>query len=537
MGEQRRNVLARAAETWGQYLESDVEIVINADFQALGGSNQGAVLAFAGPTLFFSDFTNRPLPEVYYAIALANSLAGSDLIPGTADLSVGVNESIDSNPNVLGGTGFYYGFDNNAGNQVDLLVTLLHEIGHGLGFLSSVNEANGTFPLDGLPDSFTLLMKDQETGKLWGDMTDNERRISAINDPDLVFTGASTEQASRRLLKPIPTGGMRLNINSPASLAGNYAGEAPNFGFGIPPWGLSGLLVLVDDGSGTTSDGCEEPFVNADEINGRIAVIDRGSCLFIEKVNHAQNAGAIAVVVVNNDGDELAGVDYSITIPSIFVGQTTGDLIKAALSDVQVTFLNQNELFGTRNNLLRLYAPNPTEPGSSISHWSPDAFPDLLMEPSIPDSVRPDLDLTLTALRDIGWKVSNIPFPHLSFEIWATENIPGSDNAVNEDPDNDGYVNLMEYAFGTNPEDPTSTPKPTTFTSSGNSDNLFSLEYERSPDPADIRFSLYKTDDLRLPFNEAINGVEYRRFDQTVGSDNQKTIELQIESTAEKQFF
>ena len=52
-------------------------------------------------------------------------------------------------------------------------------------------------------------------------------------------------------------------------------------------------------------------------------------------------------------------------------------------------------------------APNPLQSGSSISHWDPIAFKNLLMEPAINDdlthSVEPPDDLTLPLMRDIGW--------------------------------------------------------------------------------------------------------------------------------------
>ena len=51
-----------------------------------------------------------------------------------------------------------------------------------------------------------------------------------------------------------------------------------------------------------------------------------------------------------------------------------------------------------------LDATNPLDPGSSISHWDPIAFPDLLMEPNINPDLPHDVDLTLPLLQDIGWE-------------------------------------------------------------------------------------------------------------------------------------
>jgi hypothetical protein len=62
-----------------------------------------------------------------------------------------------------------------------------------------------------------------------------------------------------------------------------------------------------------------------------VAVVVRGTCSFADKVRHAQNASYDAVIVYNKDSNELeimsASDDSDIFIPSVFVGQTTGQLI------------------------------------------------------------------------------------------------------------------------------------------------------------------------------------------------------------------
>ena len=52
---------------------------------------------------------------------------------------------------------------------------------------------------------------------------------------------------------------------------------------------------------------------------------------------------------------------------------------------------------------VQMYAPNPFEGGSSVSHYSNAASPNLLMEPSINSGLPLDLDLTRQQMRDIGW--------------------------------------------------------------------------------------------------------------------------------------
>jgi hypothetical protein len=58
-------------------------------------------------------------------------------------------------------------------------------------------------------------------------------------------------------------------------------------------------------------------------------LIERGNCSFAVKVKAAQNAGAIAVIVVNNVAGEvvMSGADESITIPAISVSQSIGKVL------------------------------------------------------------------------------------------------------------------------------------------------------------------------------------------------------------------
>jgi PA domain-containing protein len=67
---------------------------------------------------------------------------------------------------------------------------------------------------------------------------------------------------------------------------------------------------------------------------GAIALVNRGTCPFTQKVRNAQTAGASAVIVINNQpGDALRmdGVDPAITIPSVMVSSTHGATIRTGL--------------------------------------------------------------------------------------------------------------------------------------------------------------------------------------------------------------
>ena len=118
-------------------------------------------------------------------------------------------------------------------------------------------------------------------------------------------------------------------VNSPAAIAGTYGAKGAEFGPALSLTGLTGDVVLGNDGTGTATDGCEA----LQSVAGMIVLLDRGTCAFTIKVKNAQDAGAVAAIVANNQGDSLltmGGDDPSISIPSVFIGQTDGGTLRSA---------------------------------------------------------------------------------------------------------------------------------------------------------------------------------------------------------------
>ena len=146
-----------------------------------------------------------------------------------------------------------------------------------------------------------------------------------------------------------------ITINSPAGVAGNYA-SYPTTAFGdLSSLPLTQNIVLVQDNTAPTSDGCET-ITNAAALNGKIALIRRGSCAFVVKVKAAQDAGAVAVIMMNNVAGTpipMGGTDISITIPSVMVSQSDGNIIEAAVISGTVNgTINQTIAGGFTGNLV-----------------------------------------------------------------------------------------------------------------------------------------------------------------------------------------
>ena len=413
IGEQRLIAFQRAADIWGALLDSSVEIRVQASFVPLMCDANSAVLGSAGSIQIVSDFSGARVPGTWYVTALANKQAGVDVLPGDPKTNADdIRASFNSNlgaANCLAGTGWYYGLDGNHGNNVDLVTVLLHEFGHGLGFLTLVDLDTGAENL-ARPDIFERNILDTGTGKFWSAMTDGERAASAVNGRHVVWNGAHVFAAVPHTLS---AGTPLMTVNSPGSIAGDLPVGTASFGPQLTAAGLTGQLVAAVDPSdaagATTTDACS-PLTNAAAIAGKIALVDRGTCTFVVKAHNCQNAGAIAMVVADNVSDSppagLGGTDNTITIPSVRVTMADGASLRSNLSSgVNVTLRVNPAVRAGADSSLRTFlnATNPVQAGSSISHWDPIAFPNLLMEPNINTDLTHNVDLTLPLLWDIGW--------------------------------------------------------------------------------------------------------------------------------------
>ncbi len=131
-------------------------------------------------------------------------------------------------------------------------------------------------------------------------------------------------------------------VEAPADIAGVYRVVQPN-----PIWGpsqeedLSGPATFVIDEAGETTDACEGGIEN---VQDRIAFIDRRNCAFTDKVLNAQDGGAIAVVICNNVGvhqlNNMPPTDEAglVTIPVFAMSQNDCNTLRVNLEgDVEVT--------------------------------------------------------------------------------------------------------------------------------------------------------------------------------------------------------
>jgi len=416
LGQQRLNAFQAAADTWGTTLTSNVTIRILATWEALSCTASSAVLGSAGATEVFRDFPGAIVAGHWYGKAEANMLANIDLDPAAADIRARFNVNLGQ-PGCLTGTFFYLGLDNQHGNDIDLVTVLTHEFAHGLGFQTYTNGSSGA-QLAGFPSIWDDHLLDTTTSKVWTNMTNAERAASSLKEGKLVWNGTTVNTALPGVLQ---LGTPLLTVSLPTSVAGSYLVGSASFGPPLSSPGVTAEVMPVVDQSNGLGLACNPlSAANAAAVNGKIALIDRGTCAFVIKVKNAQNAGAVGVIIANNAPGTpppgLGGSDSTIVIPTASVTQADGNTLKTALATRSRMhsgmFANLGVNLAVRAGAdsagrMLMYAPDPYQSGSSVSHYDVSAFPNQLMEPAInPDlthSVTPPHDLTYPLLHDIGW--------------------------------------------------------------------------------------------------------------------------------------
>ncbi len=418
LGQQRLIAFQHASAIWGGKLSSTVPIRVMASFEPLACSADSGVLGAAGTWDVYADFPSAPRDYTWYPAALANKLAGTDLsAPAEPHIVAYFNSRLGLAPDCLPGLPFYLGLDNQHGAAIDFVTVLLHEMGHGLGFQTYTDEQSGAF-YAGVPSIWDHYLLDNRLNQVWLNMTAQQRGDSATSGNGLSWSGPRVTAAAPQVLAP--TSRLEIGGKAAAGAAGQYAVGDASFGppLGQPPV-VGQVMPVLDqpDGRGLACAPLDAP--NRLAVRHNVALVDRGECPFVDKAANLQQAGAIAMIVVDNEpgpASGLGGADDSITIPSVRLSQADGNAIRAALQRrarsasgvVARLGVDPAWLAGAdQASRILMYAPPVSAPGSSVSHYSTAAKPNQLMEPALSGdlthALEPPRDLTLPLLQDIGW--------------------------------------------------------------------------------------------------------------------------------------
>ena len=119
-----RGAVQAAIDVWSENFSSTVPVNVNVSW---GRASSYGILAAASAKNNFANFPNAPDKTLYYAAALANALAGKDIDPTAPELEITITSDAP----------WYYGTDGKCPpKSYDLESVILHEMGHGLGFIS-----------------------------------------------------------------------------------------------------------------------------------------------------------------------------------------------------------------------------------------------------------------------------------------------------------------------------------------------------------------------------------------------------------------
>ena len=129
--EEAEAAFQRAVDIWADHLASDVPIRVNAQFASL----PSGVLGSAGPRNAYANRPQFPLPGTLYPDALADALVGSSQGGAAFDINATFSSSFGS---------FDFGLDGDPPpGRFDFATVVLHELGHGLGFVGSARYDDG----------------------------------------------------------------------------------------------------------------------------------------------------------------------------------------------------------------------------------------------------------------------------------------------------------------------------------------------------------------------------------------------------------
>ena len=159
-----------AVDVWAANFSSSVPITVDASW---GRSSSWGILGSARPTNFYSGFAGAPDPSLWYTSALANSLAGKDLDKANPEMIIQVNSGAAWNTRGDGAP---------STSEYDLESVFLHEIAHGLGFLSN----------DSYDSYYGVASLDQPTPYDAYAQTSDGRRLADLPSPSLELAQALT---------------------------------------------------------------------------------------------------------------------------------------------------------------------------------------------------------------------------------------------------------------------------------------------------------------------------------------------------------
>ena len=208
------------------------------------------------------------------------------------------------------------------------------------------------------------------------------------------------------------------------------------------------------------------------EVNGNIALIQRGTLYFSDKVTNAMDAGAIATIIYNNVEEEpnglrpwlLDGIPEEPWIPSFSISQADGETLLQTLpltatlrtfittidpTNIQYAYLSGTSMATPIVTAAVAFAAH-NFPNETMNQRRDRILNNVAILPSLSDKVATGGVVNLRKIVDTD--EDNLP------DWWEMYHFSKLDNKNSQDSDNDGYSNRDEFISKTNPTDATINP-------------------------------------------------------------------------------
>ena len=139
-----------------------------------------------------------------------------------------------------------------------------------------------------------------------------------------------------------------LLVQEPSNLSGSYDftySSSNGWGADMDTVAITAQAAFALDATSADSLGCDDI---VSSVSGKVAVVYRGDCEFSQKALNAQDAGAVAVVIVNNVPGGPVGmgggaVAAQVVIPVVMISDSDGALLSDSIAAGSVEmFLGNN---------------------------------------------------------------------------------------------------------------------------------------------------------------------------------------------------
>lgn len=190
-----RRAFQAAVDLWAARVDSAVPITVQATFAPLGTN----VLGQAGPSFIWKNFRGAPRTKTWYVDAVANKRFGGQL-----DSAPDIIADFSSNQ-----PDWYFGTDGRTPDgKYDFQSVVMHELGHGLGFVGAgaVRNGEGTVRTQRLPFGYDRFTETGGGEDLLGFPTNSTSLANELTSNAVYFDSAAVRNAN---------GGSRARLFAP----------------------------------------------------------------------------------------------------------------------------------------------------------------------------------------------------------------------------------------------------------------------------------------------------------------------------------